>query len=135
TGFRSYFRETGAGFTVLDTLVNLETRQVTYEATLDLLDRQPDLRGIYCAGGGMEGAIAAIREVRPPGRIALVVNELTPESRAGLTDRYVTAVIGTPLDELCRDLVELMVQTVLNGPTQTIGQHFLEPRLYIPESV
>jgi LacI family transcriptional regulator len=51
TGFRSYLREYAPQFTVLDTLVNLETRQLTYEATLDLLSRHPDLRGIYCAGG------------------------------------------------------------------------------------
>ncbi len=32
-GFRSYVREAGSAFSVLDTLVNLETRQLTYEAT------------------------------------------------------------------------------------------------------
>ena len=89
TGFRSYFREYAPQFTVLDTLVNLETRQLTYEATLDLLSRHPDLRGIYCAGGGMEGAIAALREARAPGEVTLVVNEITPESRSALADRYV----------------------------------------------
>ena len=48
---------------VLESIVNLETRQLTYETTLALLRKHPDLRGIYCAGGGMEGAIAALREV------------------------------------------------------------------------
>ncbi|MGV8951276.1 MAG: LacI family DNA-binding transcriptional regulator, partial [Cypionkella sp.] len=33
TGFRSYFREYAPQFAILDTLVNLETRQLTYEAT------------------------------------------------------------------------------------------------------
>ncbi len=135
TGFRSYFREYATEFTILDTLVNLETRQLTYEATLDLLHRQPDLAGIYVAGGGMEGAIAAIRETRPPGKIALVVNELIGVSRDALQDRYVTMVIGTPLEELCTILVNQMVNTVLHGPSQIPGQHFLEPRLYLPESV
>jgi LacI family transcriptional regulator len=135
TGFRSYFREYAPQFTVLDTLVNLETRQLTYEATLDLLSRHPDLRGIYCAGGGMEGAIAAIREARAPGDVALVVNEITPESRTALVDRYVAMVIATPLERLCRDLVGLMVSAVQNGPTPVPGQHFLRPDLYLPESV
>lgn len=135
TGFRSYIREYAPSFQVLDTLVNLETRQVTYEATLDLLNRHPDLRGIYVAGGGMEGAFAALREVRSPGKVALVVNELTADSRSALSDRYVSMVICTPLAELCRDLVELMVQSVLKGAPNTVGQHFLEPQLYVPESV
>lgn len=135
TGFRSYFREYAPQFTVLDTLVNLETRQLTYEASLDLMNRHPDLRGIYCAGGGMEGAIAALREVRQPGQVALVVNELTPESRSALITRHVTMVIGTPLQRLCADLLALAAES-LAGPLQPVaGQHFLQPDLFLPESV
>ena len=135
TGFRSFFRESAPEFTVLDTLVNLETRQVTYEATLDLLHRHPDLAGIYVAGGGMEGAISALREARNPGKVRLVVNELISDSRDGLSDQYVTMVIATPLAELCDALVDYMVKAVGKGPTDAPGQHFLEPRLYIPESI
>ena len=135
TGFRSYFREFAPQFRVLDTLVNLETRQLTYEATLDLLGRHPDLRGIYCAGGGMEGAIAAIREVRSPGEVALIVNELTPESRSALISRHVSMAIATPLQRLCSDLIGLTGDAVLNGVPPFAGQHFLPPDLYLPESV
>ena len=111
TGFRSYCRDSAPGFTVLDTLVNLETRQITYEATLDLLHRHPDLAGIYVAGGGMEGAIAALRETRNPGKVALVVHELVSDSREGLSDHYVTMVISTPIEALCRTLVGNMIET------------------------
>jgi LacI family transcriptional regulator len=135
TGMRSYFREHAPRFQVLDTLINLETRQLTYEATLDLLSRHPDLRGIYCAGGGMEGAIAAVREAREPGEVALVVNELTPESRAALISRHVTMVIATPVQRLCDDLIRLALAAVVDGMNTVQGQHFLQPDLYLPESV
>lgn len=135
TGFRSYFREYAPQFTLLDTLVNLETRQLTYEATLDLLSRHPDLRGLYCAGGGMEGAIAAVREARNPEEVALVVNELTPESRSALISRHVTMVIGTPLQRLCADLIQLAADTVRDGLSGVQAQHFLQPDLFLPESV
>jgi LacI family transcriptional regulator len=135
TGFRSYFREYAPQFSILDTLVNLETRQLTYEATLDLLNRHPDLRGIYCAGGGMEGAIAALSEMRQPGEVALIVNELTPESRAALISRDVTMAIATPLARLCGDLIELACEAVRDGIQPLQGQHFLQPDLYLPESV
>lgn len=135
TGFRSYFREYAPQFDVIDTLVNLETRQLTYEATLDLLDRHPDLAGIYCAGGGMEGAIAALREARRPGDVALVVNELVPESRLALADHYVAMVIDTPLGKVCTDLMHLAIQERDGGGAALPGQHFLRPDLYLPESV
>ncbi|MFN3662409.1 LacI family DNA-binding transcriptional regulator [Yoonia sp.] len=135
TGFRSYARENAPESWVLDTLVNLETRNLTHEATIDLLARHPDLRGIYVAGGGMEGAIAALRETRPPEKVALVVNELTEDSRAALADGYVTMVISTPLAQLCADLVDQMINAVRSGFGNMHGQHFLEPRLYLPESI
>ena len=134
-GFRSFVREAGPGFSVLDTLVNLETRQLTYEATLDLLDRHPDLKGIYVAGGGMEGAIAALRERHAKPEVALIVNELTAESRAALIDGYAIMAIATPLADLCRDLVEMMIAARGQPDDGVAGQYFLEPRLHLPEIV
>lgn len=134
-GFRAYLRECAPDLAVLDTLVNLETRALTYEATLALLDRQPELRGIYVAGGGMEGAITALREVRRPGEVALVVNELTSESRLALAEGWVTLVDATPLPALCRDLLGLMVEAARDGLGQAPLQHFLAPDLHVAESL
>ncbi len=134
-GFRSFFRERAPQFEVLDTLVNLETRQVTHEALLSLMGRHPDLVGLYVAGGGMEGAISALREEGRPEGLGLVVNELTPDSVEALHDDIVTAVIATPLPALCRSLVDLMVSAVQNGFSETPGQLFLPFNLHVPESL
>lgn len=135
TGFRSYLRECAPHLTVLDPLVNLETRQLTYETTLGLLARQPTLRGIYVSGGGMEGAIAAMREARPAGDIAMVVSALTPDSRAGLAEGLLTLVTDTPLEKLCRELIVQMIRAVKEGPPQGGIQHFLPPDLHVAESI
>ncbi|MEM9851508.1 MAG: LacI family DNA-binding transcriptional regulator [Pseudomonadota bacterium] len=133
TGFRSYFREMAPDVQVLDTLINLETRQLTYEATLDLLARHPDLAGLYVAGGGMEGALAALREIRAPGDVALVVNELTPESRAALVDGYAAMAIATPLDAVCDHVFDFTGQMVSDQGAAIRSQHFLRPGLILPE--
>lgn len=135
TGFRSFLRETGTQLTLLDSVINLETRKLTYETTLALLDRHADLSGICVAGGGMEGAIQALREMRQPGDVALVVNEITTASRAALSDGYVTMVISTPLATLCRETVDLMVRSVKDGRAPVPGQRFLEPQILLPPSV
>ena len=57
TGLRSSFREYAPDLEVLSGLLNLEDRQITYETTHAILEKHRDLAGIYCAGGGMEGAI------------------------------------------------------------------------------
>lgn len=132
-GFRSYFREPGPGFEVIETLVNLETRRITHEATLALIERHADLAGLYVAGGGMEGAISALREAGR--RLAVVVNEITPESRAALADQVITLAIATPLAALSRELVALMLHAIRHGPAETPGQTFLPFELYVPENI
>ena len=96
-GFRSYFREHAPSFRVLEAIVNLEEPRIAYEATLDLLKKHKNLVGICVAGGGMEGVISALRDEKRAGTLAVVVNELTPDTRAALTDDIVTLVIGTPV--------------------------------------
>ena len=135
TGLRSAFRQYGPQFELLDPQINLETRQLTYEATLEMIGKHPDLVGIYCAGGGMEGAIAAVRESRPPGEITLVVNELTDETRQALQDGTVSIVIGTPLRQICAELLPMMIHTVENGMAPTPGQRFLPFEIWTPESL
>ena len=134
TGFRAYLRERAPGLVVLEALVNLETRQLTYEATLALLARHSTLRGVYVAGGGMEGAIAALREVRRPD-VALIVSALTPESRAALAEGVATMVLDTPLEKLCRALMAAMTQAALGLEPADRLPLFLAPDIYVSESV
>ena len=134
-GFRSYFRENAPQFEVVDTLINLETAEITHEATVELLQRYPDLAGFYVCGGGMEGAISAIREEKLSGKLAVVVNELTPDSKAALADDVVTMVISTPLAALCKELVSLMIGALERGRAEMPGQFFLPFDIFVSENL
>ncbi|TIO08980.1 LacI family DNA-binding transcriptional regulator [Mesorhizobium sp.] len=134
-GFRSFFRENAPEFTVLETLVNLEANRITHDAMIDLLARHPDLVGCYVAGGGMEGAISALREATPREMPAVVCNEITPDSRAALADNILTMVIATPLGALCRELVDLMAHAIEAGAANAPGQTFLPFDIYLPENI
>lgn len=135
TGFRSYMREYAPDFEVLDALINLETRRLTYEALLGTMARHDDLVGVYCAGGGMEGAIEALKEAGGNRHIVCLVNELTPASRQALLDRTLSAVLHTPLRELCTDLISTMINTIEHGMAGSPGQRFLPPQIWVPESL
>ena len=134
-GFRSYFRESAPEFTLLETLVNLEARSIAYEATLDLLQRYPDLVGIYIAGGGMEGTINALRDENKAHKVAVVCNELTPDSRSALADNIVTAVIATPLAQLSNEVMGLMIKSLGDEADTVPGQSFLPIDFYISENI
>lgn len=134
-GFRSYFRENAPEFEVLETLINLDAVDVTHEATLDLLQKHPDLIGLYVAGGGMEGAIAALREENRAGHVTLIVNELVPESKGALMDGTVAMAICTPLPLLCRELVTQMVSSIEGSAQTTARQTFFRFEIYISENI
>lgn len=134
-GLRTYFREHAPEFSVLDSFVNLEERKIAYEATLDCLRRYPDLVGIYVAGGGMEGVIAALRDEPPPEMIQVVVNENTPDTRSALTDGVVTMVLATPLDKLVRELIPLMVRAISEGSKDISSQTFLSFDILVSENL
>ena len=80
----------------------------------------------------MEGAIAALREVRAPGDVALVVNELTQDSKMALIEGYVTLINETPLSHLSQNLIELMYEATKNSETVP-SQKFLTSVLHLPE--
>ena len=133
-GFRTYFRENAPDFQVLDTLVNLEEPRFTYGATLDLIARHRDLVGFYVAGGGMEGAIEALREADAH-HLTVVCNELTPVSRAALADQVLSMTISTPLRYLSERLVDLMVNSAAKSDVDLPSQLFLPFELHISENI
>ena len=133
-GFRSYFREHAPSFRVLEAIVNLEEPRIAYEATLDLLKKHPDLVGICVAGGGMEGVISALRDEGLAGSLSVVVNELTSDTRAALTDDIVTLVIGTPIQPLARRIIDAMLHAIEDGAVATPRQILLPFELYTSEN-
>jgi LacI family transcriptional regulator len=134
-GFRAFFREHAPDFTVMETLVNQESHQLTHEALVELLRQHGDLAGCYIAGGGAEGGISALREVVPDRKPIMVCNEITADRRVALAEGLLTMVIDTPLRQLCAQLVELTADTLENGPASASGQTFVPFDVYLPESI
>lgn len=109
-GFRSYFREHAPTFTLLDPLSTFEAAAVAQEMTERLLADHADLAGLYVSGGGISGALSALRAQSKAGQIVVVGYDLTDITRAALLDGTLTLVISHPLDRLARDAIAGMVK-------------------------
>ena len=132
---RSYLREHGQGFTLLEPLVDLEQPEVAYDAALTLLKRQPELAGIYSAGGGTEGIIRALLEAGRGDDVVLVCNELTPAIRSALIDGVVDLAIATPTALLAERAVRALLAAVQRPSTVAPDQILLPFELYGPENI
>ena len=110
TGFRSYFRENAAAFTLLEPVATYESTSVAQEATEKLLRDHADLVGLYITGGDISGTIAALRDSASPGRMVVVGDELMAVTRAALLDSTLTLAISHPLERMARDLIHGMIK-------------------------
>lgn len=108
-GFRSYFREMASEFTLLEPLSTFEASAIAQEMTEKLLAEHPDLVGLYISGGGISGALAALRSAGKTGKIVAVGYDLFDVTRSALLDGTMTLVISHPLDRLAHDAMEAMV--------------------------
>ncbi len=132
--FRSYCREHAPAFELLESRISFENAGFAYEATIDLLRRAPDLVGLYMAGGGVEGVIAALRDRETVGRIITVCNELIPDTRAALIDGIVDLVIVTPIRALADRTVAAMTNAMAGGG-EDVSSHILPFEIYISENI
>ena len=112
TGFRSYFREHAPGFTILEPLSTFESAAVAQETTEKLLGDHPDLAGLCVSGGGMTGALAALRSSNRSGKLVVIGYELMDNTRAALLDGTVTVVISHPLRKMADVLIDGMTRAV-----------------------
>lgn len=109
SGFRSYFREHASGFTILEPLLTFENASVAQEMTEKLLKEHPDLQGLYVAGGGISGALAALRSTHAAGNVKVVGYELMDITRQALLDGTMNFVISHPLDRLADAAIAGMI--------------------------
>jgi LacI family transcriptional regulator len=132
--FRAWLRENAPAFETLEPLVNLDDSRLAHAATLEMIARHRDLVGLYICGGGKEGVIAAARE-EPREGLAIVCNELTSKSRAGLIDGVLTAVIHTPTALLADRALEAMNQSVEAGGQGTAVQIVVPFDLFLSTNI
>lgn len=113
-GFRSFFRERAPEFVVLEPGISFEDGRVAAEVFRMMMARDPDIVGLYVAGGGVSGVIREMRERSPETHPIVVCHELTANTREALLDGILRLVISHPLPVLARSLVEAMSKAVLD---------------------
>lgn len=110
-GFRSYLREYAPGFVLLDALSTFESADVAQDATERLLAAHPDLVGLYVNGGGVTGAIAAVRQAGLSGKVVMVGHDLTSVTRGALLDGTMAMILSHPLKLMAEEAIAAMVSS------------------------
>ncbi|PVH30680.1 substrate-binding domain-containing protein [Pararhodobacter oceanensis] len=135
SGFRSYFREHNPQFTLLEPIATYESAAAARELVEAMLKDHADLCGLFISGGGITGALAALREAPRRGDFVTVGYELFPETRAALIDGTLSMVISHPMEVFARETINTLIkakQADIDAGAQYVALGF---DIYTPENV
>ncbi|WP_046077748.1 LacI family DNA-binding transcriptional regulator [Halomonas sp. HG01] len=134
-GFRGYFREKAPAFRVVEPIFSQEDPDQAARATRELLEAEPELRGLYVAGGGIEGVVETLRE-RSRQDLLVVGHDLTATTRAALVDGTLDMLLSMPRRELAERAVSAMVESLMAPQLDTLPRRVILPiDIFTPESV
>lgn len=135
SGFRSYFREHGQRFTLLEPRLTFENSAAAREMTERMLTEHPDLRALFISGGGITGTLAALRDMpRPKGMVAIGY-ELMDVTRAALLDGVLDLVISHPIQQMAQQTLESLIRAKRAGAGAGAQNVTLPFELYTPENL
>ena len=126
-GLRSYLAERAPGLRPLEAVINLDNCDITEEATLELLARHDDLRGLCVVGGGGDGIISALSQLPKQPSLCCILQESTELSRQALAQGLISLVIDSQPRLLAAALVDLLVE-LQTAPDFDPARH----RIHIP---
>ncbi|WP_434568603.1 LacI family DNA-binding transcriptional regulator [Pseudomonas sp. Z3-8] len=135
--FRSYLVEHSSEWELLASRLTLEDDEFAYGNTLDLLTAEPDLAGLYVAGGGIAGVLRALRSFQAQQqRLPVVVcHDLTPLTREALKTGLVQAVLSHPVVTLAEQAVDALVEAATTAPTGPVTRRVVPLQVDVQESV
>ncbi|WP_434700486.1 LacI family DNA-binding transcriptional regulator [Pseudomonas sp. D1-1] len=135
--FRSYLVEHSSEWELLASRLTLEDDEFAYGNTLDLLTAEPDLAGLYVAGGGIAGVLRALRSFQAQQqRLPIVVcHDLTPLTREALKTGLVQAVLSHPVVTLAEQAVDALVEAATTAPTGPVTRRVVPLQVDVQESV
>ena len=103
--------------------------------TEKLLSEHPDLKALYVSGGGISGALAALRASGRAGRIVVVGYDLMDSTRAGLLDGVLSVVIAHPLRQMAEELIKGMIRAA-GSPKDGVNHTRIVPfQIYTRENI
>lgn len=109
-GFNDALRELFPQLEVAVRRPTHDSHEVAHKATLELLDEDPELLGIYNVGGGLRGNLQALREAGRGQDLVCIGHELTSFNRQALIDGTLDAIIDQSPVHQTREATRLLFE-------------------------
>jgi LacI family transcriptional regulator len=133
--FRAYFREHAPEFEILEPHSTWEDNDTAEKLTIDLLASQPELSGLYVAGGGLDGVIKALRNTDRSEPLTTIGYQNTDTTREALSDGTLSFLISNPVKSIAREAIMAMTSATSYGPDNLLPTISLPMDVFTPENL
>ena len=93
-GFLEALEENAPNVEIAGQVETLDQNDTAYTQTVDFLNSNPDLNGIFVAAGGQIGAGNAVKDQGKAGEITIICYDYIPETMEMVEDGTITGTIG-----------------------------------------
>lgn len=107
-GFRAVINEDFASRQVLPVIEGQDNPLLVETLVGALLERHPDLAGIYSLGAGNRGLIAALEKAGRAKSVCTIAHEVTPHSRAALHSGTIDALLNQNAGHEVRSAIRVL---------------------------
>ncbi|MCA0872809.1 LacI family DNA-binding transcriptional regulator [Seohaeicola saemankumensis] len=133
-GFDAVIAEEFPDLEVAATIEGRDDPERIYRLMPSVFKNHPNICGIYSSAAGNAGLIQFLTEHRPDKHISIIAHELTPISRAALTDGTIDALISQDAGHLIRSTVRLLRATADKVPFNA-AQERIRTDIYLKENM
>lgn len=135
TGFLALIEEMFPHLRVVGMHEGHDDRDQNYRLTCSLLERNPDLVGIYNVGGSSDGIGRALRETRGGGRVVFIGHGLTADTRRLLVEGTMDAVINSDPDAILAAALDWLSRRHLGEEPAAIRPRPIKMDIILRESL
>ena len=115
-GFRSALSETAPELTIIESRELADDPALGYREACSLLERCPELSGIYSIGGGSDGIGQALEEARRGQEVVFVAHDLSESTRRLLSAGVLDMIIDQNPRVEAREAIEILAQAARREP-------------------
>lgn len=113
--FIRYMQEKYPDVVITDCIESIENMDITRRKTAELLEKEPELDGIYIACGGVAEVAETVRSAGKVGRIKIIGYESYPRIVELIQEDCVTLTIDSEIERQGRLAVQNLMQFLLDG--------------------
>jgi LacI family transcriptional regulator len=135
-GFRSILRSQFPHLEVLDPVSSRDDADESYVQVRALLDRYPNMTGLYNVGGGTKGIVKALKEAGRASSVVMVNHNLTSITKEFLIDGAIDALIQQDMQRTAEVAIselilsaEGIIRPIRHIPIEVIFKENLSSRL------